>query len=308
MLSLNQFLKDKEANENKLKALKYSFFILAGLLLFFTVFGTSLFTFESFRDAGWEEQLAGISEVFVKDRKALFFKDSLRSLILVGISAGILWFFLKEKIAKNTAIILFAIVILFDLVGVDRRYVNTENFVTKSKVERPFIATEIDKEILKDTSHYRVANFMVNPMNDGSTSYFHNSIGGYHAAKPRRYEELFEYQIAKNNTEIWNMLNVKYIIFPDNEGIARMQQNGESNGNAWFVNSVDFVDTADEEMRSLDSLSTKEKAIINSSFKDIIPSSRFLVDSTATIALRSYMPNEMIYESTTSQKQIGDFF
>ncbi len=310
ILSLNQFLKEDDKNEDKLKYLKFALYGVGGFTLIFTLFGTSLFSFESFRDAGmagYEENFPGFMDIVLAERKAIFFKDSLRSLILVVLSASVLWAFLKNKLNKNIVTIAFAVLILFDLVGVDKRYLNSDDFVSKKQEEVPFKATEIDKEILKDKSYYRVANFTVNPMNDGSTSYFHNSIGGYHAAKPRRYEELFEHQIAKNNFEVLNMLNTKYIIFPDKQGQARLQQNSDTNGNAWFVNKIEFVKTADEEIKALDSLKTKKKAITTTQFKDVLPQITFATDSLATIKLVSYQPNEMKYKSSTNSEQLAVF-
>lgn len=309
IITLNKFLNSEKKEENKelFTGLKYSLYVVAGIALLFTLFGTSLFSFESYRDAGLEQQLPGFSEVIISDRKSIFFKDSLRSLLLVVFSAGLLWAYLKSKLNKNTTIFAFAVLILFDLVGIDKRYVNKEDFVSKKKEEQPFQASAYDKDILQDKSYYRVINFMVDPMNDGSTSYFHNSIGGYHAAKPRRYQELYEYQIAKNNIEVLNMLNTKYIIFPDNEGTPRVQQNPEANGNVWFVKEVQFVNSADEEIKALDSLRTKEKAVISAEFKSYVKESIYEKDSLASIKLVSYQPNEMKYESNASEEQLAVF-
>ncbi|MGB5462358.1 MAG: YfhO family protein [Aureibaculum sp.] len=309
IITLNKFLNSDKKEENKelLKYLKYSLYSVGGIALLFTLFGTSLFSFESYRDAGLEQQLPGFIDAIISDRKSIFFKDSLRSLMLVVIAAGLLWAYLKSKLNKNTTIIGFAILILFDLVSVDKRYVNKDDFVSKKQEEQPFQASAFDKDILQDKSYYRVINFMVDPMNDGSTSYFHNSIGGYHAAKPRRYQELYEYQIANNNIEVLNMLNTKYIIFPDNEGIPRVQQNPEANGNVWFVKEVQIVNSADEEIRALDSLPTKEKAVISAEFKSYLKKNTFAKDSLASIELTSYQPNEMKYESNTSEEQLAVF-
>ena len=306
IIALDQFLNSKEKND-KLKYLKHSLYVVGGLTLFFTLFGTTLLNFEGIRDGNLEQQLPGFSEALMADRRSLFFKDSLRSLILVVISASLLWAFMKKLINKNITIVAFAVLILFDLVAIDKRYVNKDDFVSKKQEQIPFQASIINKEILKDKTHYRVINWTVNPMNDGSTSYFHNSIGGYHAAKPRRYQELFEHQIAKNNIEVWNMLNTKYIIFPDNQGEARLQQNYEANGNAWFVDEVEFVNTPDEEIIALDSLQTKRKSIVNANFKSELNKSKFIKDSLDIISLVSYQPNEMKYESNTAQEQLAVF-
>ena len=307
ILALHQFLNGKNEKEEKLKYLKYSLYGVGGLTLVFTLFGTSLFDFESFRDAGLEQQIAGFRDAITADRKSIFFKDSMRALILILISTGLLWAFLKDKINATIVTVGFAILILFDLVSVDRRYVNADNFVSARQQTVAFKASPVDKEILKDKSHYRVANFSVNPMNDGSTSYYHNSIGGYNAAKPRRYQELFDYQIAKNNFEVLNMLNTKYIIYPDDQGKDRIQLNSEVNGNAWFVNEVKFVESADEEIAALDSLNTKNTVIVNTVFKDQLNSDTFQQDSTATISLTNYKANEIAYTSKTSLEQLAVF-
>ncbi len=307
ILALHQFLNGKHEKEEKLKYLKYSLYGVGGLALLFTLFGTSLFDFESFRDAGLEQQIPGFSDAITSDRKSIFFTDSVRTLILILISTGLLWAFIKEKINATIVTVGFTVLILFDLVSVDRRYVNTDNFVSARQQKTAFRATPVDEEILKDTSHYRVANFSVNPMNDGSTSYFHNSIGGYNAAKPRRYQELFDYQIAKNNIEVLNMLNTKYIIFPDDQGKNRIQINVEANGNAWFVNEVKFVESADEEITALDSLNTKNTVIVNTTFKDQLNGYTFQQDSTATISLTRYKANEIAYTSKTSLEQLAVF-
>lgn len=307
IITLNQFLNSENSKEEKLKYLKYALYGVGGLTLLFTLAGTSLFSFESFRDASINEQLPGISDMLVADRKSLFFKDSLRSLILILLSAGVLWAFLKDKLNKNIALGIFAVLILFDLVGVDKRHINKDDFVVKKREEKPFQASPADKQILNDKSYYRVANFATSPLNDGSTSYFHNSIGGYHAAKPRRYQELFEYQIAKNNMEVLNMLNTKYIMFPDRQGNMQLQKNTEANGNAWFVNEVEFVNSADEEITALDSLKTKQKVIVNSEFKELVPKTTFTRDSTAMITLTNYKANELTYKSNTTTEQLAVF-
>ena len=312
ILTLNQFLKNKENKENKFKYLKYVSYGVGGviIILLLIAFGTNLLSFESFRDPGMadiDRQFPGFLDTIISERKSLFFKDSLRSLILILLSGVLLWAFLKEKIHKNGVIIGFTVLILFDLVGVNKRYVNTDDFVSKKQEEVPFTATDIDREILKDKSYFRVANYAVNPMNDGSTSYFHNSIGGYHAAKPRRYQELFEHQIAKNNVQVLNMLNTKYIIFQDNDRVTRLQKNDQANGNAWFVNEVKFVNSTDEEIKALDSLNTKTKVIVNTEFNEQLSKTSFKKDSLATIKLTAYQPNALKYESSSNSEQLAVF-
>ena len=311
ILALKSFFSKEISPEEKQKALKLSFYILGGIAAFFMLFGSSFFHFEGFRDSSLSQyQIEGLTEALISDRKSMLFQDSLRSLVLVAISFGVLWFFIKNKINQTKAIIVFAALILFDLVSVDLKYLNADSFSAARNIEKPFTLNTVDKEILKDKGHYRVANFHANPMQDGRTSYYHQSIGGYHAAKMGRYQELFEYQIAKNNMEALHMLNAKYIIVPDQKGNSRMQINQDANGNAWFVENIVFVNSADEEMKTLDSLKTKKSTVLDSSKNSNHISeigASFERDSTATIELTKYDVTTLEYKSSTTKKQFAVF-
>ncbi|HEY9220120.1 MAG TPA: YfhO family protein [Lutibacter sp.] len=307
ILGLKEFFKNTIAAEIKLKALKSTFIITGSIALIFTVFGTSLFGFEGSRDAGYDQLLPGLLEAIIADRKAIFFSDSLRTFIFVALSAGVLWLFIKEKLNKNYAVLILAVLILFDLVSVDKRYVNNADFQNAREIDKPFVASEINQEILKDKSYYRVANFMVDPMNDGSTSYFHNSIGGYHAAKLERYQELYDFHIMKNNIEVLNMLNTKYFIFEDGSRRETVQQNPNPNGNAWLVNTIKIVDNANEEILALDSLKTKTEAVIDKRFVTEGFNANYPKDSTATIQLTSYALNNLVYDFNSNANQFAVF-
>jgi hypothetical protein len=304
ILALKEFFSKEFSSDEKTNALKKAVYILGGILVFFILFGSSLFAFEGFRDANYQ-QVPGLIEALISDRKSMLFNDSLRSLVLILISASILWFFLKSKVNQTKAIVGFAILILFDLVSVNLNYVNNDSFERARNIEKPFQLNDIDKQILKDKSYYRVANFAASPLQDGRTSYFHNSIGGYHAAKMGRYQELFDYQIAKNNMQVLNMLNTKYFIIQDQEGATRAQINPEANGAVWFVKSLKLVNSADEEIMALDSLNTKNEAVIDISKLDVKNS--FEKDSLATIKLTNYDVTTLSYESSSTKKQFAVF-
>jgi hypothetical protein len=304
ILALKEFFSKEFSSDEKTNALKKAVYILGGILVFFILFGSSLFAFEGFRDTNYQ-QVPGLIEALISDRKSMLFNDSLRSLVLILISASILWFFLKSKVNQTKAIVGFAILILFDLVSVNLNYVNNDSFERARNIEKPFQLNDIDKQILKDKSYYRVANFAASPLQDGRTSYFHNSIGGYHAAKMGRYQELFDYQIAKNNMQVLNMLNTKYFIIQDQEGATRAQINPEANGAVWFVKSLKLVNSADEEIMALDSLNTKNEAVIDISKLDVKNS--FEKDSLATIKLTNYDVTTLSYESSSTKKQFAVF-
>ena len=307
ILALKEFFSKSVSDEDKKGALKKAFYILGGISIFFMLFGSSLFAFEGFRDGGLKQyNIEGLTEALISDRKSMLFQDSLRSLIFVAISFGILWFFIKNKLNQTKTIAAFAVIILFDLVSVDINYVNKDSFERAKNIDAPFQKTAIDKEILKDKSHYRVADFNASPLQDGRTSYFHNSIGGYHAAKMGRYQELFDYQLAeKINMEMLNMLNVKYIVFP-NQGKPALQLNPEANGNAWFIDKINFVNSADEEMKALSSLKTKEETVIRKD-DSVLTDSVFEKDSTATIQLTRYDVTSLTYQVNTSKQQFAVF-
>lgn len=250
----------------------------------------------------------GFIDALKEDRKSLYSADLLRSGFFILLSAGVLWLFIKNKLAQNTAIILVGLLMIFDLVLVDKKYVSDKDFVSRSEVEVPFQETPADVQILQDTTNYRV--FEVRDFLGARCSYFHKSIGGYSAVRPRRMQQLFDYQIAKNNMEVLNMLNAKYIIQTDSTGAAFPTSNPNYNGNAWFVQKVKFVNSPDEEMKALDSLDSKNSALVNEYefgpfFKGDLTS--FNVDSTATIQLLSYQPNHLKYFSNNTNSGLAVF-
>ena len=309
MLALKEIIYGKETIENKLKSLKLSFFISGGLALVFALLGTSLFEFIGKNDDYYNNMLKGFGGALVEDRKAIFFMDSLRTFLLVLAVAGLLWLFLKKKIQETKLLIVLGVVLLFDMLGVSRRYVNAEDFLDARKVEKPFVKSAIDKEILKDKSHYRVANFAGNFMSDGATSYYHKSIGGYHAAKLGRYQDLVDFHVSKNNIEVLNMLNTKYFIMPGEKGQKGISVNPEANGNAWFVNKVDFVENADEEILALAKFKSKETAIVNKNeFSEFEANYKNIqTDSLAEINLIHYQANEIHYTSNSKTTQLAVF-
>ena len=231
----------------------------------------------------------------------MFTADVLRTLFFVCAVATCLWLYLRQKVTKNLVIVLIGVLILIDLTGVDWRYVNSDNFVSALKVDKPYTATSIDKEILRDSTTFRVYDTA-----DGSTrsSYFHNAINGYHAAKMRRFNEVMDFHIDKGNPEVFNMLNTKYIIYSDDQGQMQYIENDEVNGNAWFIKNLSSVSDADAEILTLDTLKTKLSAVIN---KNLHSGGQFVVDSTAHIELIDYAPNKLVYKSSNANDGFAVF-
>lgn len=269
-----------------------------------------MFSFSGASDSYFTESYGpSFVDALKNDRKTLFSADLLRSAFLIILTAGVLWMLIKNKIAQNTAIILVGLFMVSDLFFVDKKYVSAKDFVSKREVEVPFQETPADAQILKDSSHYRV--FEVNGnFSSARASYFHKSIGGYHAAKPRRVQQLFDYQIAKNNLEILNMLNVKYVIQTDKEGKEFPVYNPDANGNAWFVSDVKLVNNANAEMKALEHLNTKKVAVFNMQLhRDKFKNARLKrnMDTTGKIQLRVYKPNYIKYLSESKDGGLAVF-
>ena len=160
----------------------------------------------------------------------------------MGIAGGTLWLFLKNTLKQTAVIIVFALLLLFDLIGIDTRYINDADFNPAQNIENPFDVTNADKFIQQDTTHFRVGDFTVSPLNDARTFVFSQfNWGAYHAAKMGRYQELFEYQIAQRNMGVLDMLNTKYFLYLDDQKVTQVQLNDAANGNAWFVTNLQFV-------------------------------------------------------------------
>src|SRR5690606_37582372 len=260
VFGLYRLFNDFEKSEEKNYALKWATIITGGLALIFILFKSLLFNFSGGNDSVYIDQLgAELVRALREDRKAIFTADAIRTLIFVILSAGLIWVYLKQKVGRDIVIGGFVILILVDLIGVDRRYVNNDDFVMARQMNQPFAPTPADDEIMQDEGHFRVFDLSGSPFNTGRTSYFHNSIGGYHAAKPGRIQDLYDFYISQNNMQVLNMLNVKYFIIPTEQGV-QAQQNPETFGNAWFVNNIKWAESADEEIISLGETNLKSTA------------------------------------------------
>ena len=290
--------------KSQLKAL-YETAILGLGIIIILFLSKSMFSFSGGNDAAYRESYGpAFVDALKLDRMSLYSADLLRSAFFMLITAGVLWFAMKDKLAQKTAIIIVGVIMVSDLFFVDKNYVSAKDFVRGSEVTMPFQETPSDEQILRDTSNYRV--FEVGDIMGARASYFHKSIGGYSAVRPRRMQQLIDYQIVKSNIEVLSMLNVKYVIQRDKEGKEFPTTNPDANGNAWFVSQVKSVTTPDEEMKALDSLDSKNVAIVNEK-EFIISVKAFAKDSSATITLDSYKPNHLIYKSNNANEGLAVF-
>ncbi len=306
ILALREIFNKSVEKTEKIKSLKISFFIVLGLGACLFLF-KGMFSFEGPNDAflkkNYGEELVSLIQ---SDRKAVYNSDLFRSLIYIFLAALTLWFFLKDKLKTNIAIIALGVLIVADLVGVDKRYVDNDNFVAKRKMLQPFPETALDRQINKDESIFRVYD-PSEGLNGARVSYFHQSIGGYHAAKPARLEDLFSFHIYKGNMGVLNMLNVKYVVQQDDKGQPYPAVNPEANGNAWFIKNLVAVKNANAEIQALDTLSTHTVAVATSEMLKEISGSNFNVDSLSTIALTDYVPNHLTYISKNDDNGVAVF-
>lgn len=303
--------------EKQWKSLWKSAAVSLGLIALLFLF-KSAFSFEGAVDTQLSQmfnQMGGPAftteflEALKDDRKSLFSADLLRSFFLILVVAAVLWAYIKNKLKHSAAVIIVGLLMVFDLFFVDKRYVDSTDFVSARQVNVPFEPTPADLQILEDNSHYRVLDLDGGP-SSARASYFHKSLGGYHAAKPRKIQQLFDYQINKQpiNVEVLNMLNVKYALQSNEEGQVMPIPVNTANGPAWFVSEVKAVNSADEEMKALDKLNTKKTAVVNKSkFANAVQKTNYVVDSTATIKLDAYEPNYLQYTSNNSNDGFAVF-
>jgi len=309
ILGLQKVISGDIERKKLTKYLYYSIGITGGISLFFALAGSSIFSFAASVDANLPEWLI---EPLRQDRAAILSADAFRSLIFILLAGAAIWAMLN-KVAIKTPLVLFSVLtllIIADMWTVNRRYLNNDSFVRKSVDAVPFQPSVADEIIMKDKDpNFRVFNQTVgNPFADASTSYFHKSLGGYHGAKLRRYQELIDFHLAKGNMNVYNMLNTKYFIVPDPQGgQPQMQINMEALGNVWFVNNARLVNNADEEINALTDFVPTETAVYDKRFASQLEGRIISKDSTATISLTDYKPNHLTYKSQTGSDQLAVF-
>ena len=302
-IALNKLLFDKN-NDESYKSIKWSLIITGGLCLIFALLPSIFFDFtgssdEQLKNMGWP------IDALQSDRRSLMISDAWRSFIFVTLSALLLYLYLKNTLKKQYVILIIGLLIIGDMWTVNKRYLDNDDFKSKRKVAEPFSPSVADQQILADKDpNFRVFNSAVNTFNDASTSYYHKSIGGYHGAKLKRYQELIDAHISKGNMSVLNMLNTKYFIV-SNQNRKIAQRNTGALGNAWFVKEVQFVTSADEELAALSNVNTQNKAVINTYYSKMI--SQFDMDSLASIILTDYKANHLTYTANCSQEQLAIF-
>ncbi|MEN8228000.1 MAG: YfhO family protein [Bacteroidota bacterium] len=323
ILAINQVLFGK-INRRKLNyALKWSAGIAGGLSLLFVLLPDVAGDFVSARDSSYQQALA---DTLQADRRSLLRTDALRSLIFIGLTTGLILLYKMEKIKVNLVIVGMAVLFLADMWPVNKRYLNKGHFSNKRQASQPFTPSAADQFIMNEPGYNnRVLNLTVATFQDASTSYFHPSLGGYHGAKMRRYQDLIEtgmtadlntlfgalksqnYQTVDSalaGSNVLNMINTRYILIsPETQPIT----NRHALGNAWFVNSVRMVENADAEMASLATIDISKEATLDARFEGLLEKKTFQNEPSASILLTDYQPNRMVYQSETTTEQLALF-
>ncbi len=329
-LTLKEIIKDKTIIKNNLKYFGIAFGLTGGLALIFWLipgFFNFLTTQESkyFNDLmaqapAQKSQINAFIEQLKIARIAVFKADAIRSFAYILLSAAVIFFYsVQAKIKDLTFIFILGFLILADMWTIDRRYLSNDDFVSKSTAKQVFAASPADQFINKDIDpYYRVLNLSTSTFNDAFTSYFHNSIGGYHGAKLRRYQDVIDYYLSPSiqqigasfqdttisytdvlpRLQVLNMLNTKYIIYNPN---AAPIPNMNAFGNAWFADNFKFVETADDEITSLGTENLKRTAIINKNKFDVtkLAELSYSNDSTRRITLTTYEPDRLVFDETS---------
>lgn len=249
-VTLDAIIRRKYETEVVIKKLMLTFYLVGGICLLFALVGPSFFDFKGGEDSRYPDWLV---KAITEDRGSLMRMDSIRSLIFILLSGGAIWLYLKNRLSNTLTVSALALFVFVDMFTVGKRYLKDDNFVSKSDYDNYYQPSQADLQILQDQSlDYRVLNTASNTFNESRTSYFHKSVGGYHAAKLRRYQELIENHISKQNTAVLDMLNTRYFIFSQGKDKTEMAQyNPQALGNAWFVDSVRVVANADEELNRI---------------------------------------------------------
>lgn len=319
-LALNELITQKDIRKDLSKRLMQSFYITAGFLMIILIFPTLIFDFKASYHAEVMVQIAKtydisisnlISNGLVADRISLARTDALRSLIFILIAFAVIWFMIKSKIKTETAVLIIGVAILMDMWGVDRRYLNNTNFYDKDQLAQSFQPSKADQQIMADPAlDYRVLDLSKSdPFFDAAPSYFHKSVGGRHSARLRRYDELITAQFnGKLNEPVLDMLNTKYFIVPDSvAGQLKPVLRTSALGNAWFIHNVKYVEGADAEMNAITSFHPKDTAIVQNDFAALVGKLPLNADTTASIELLKYHPDNLLYKYKNSENAVAVF-
>lgn len=312
LLGLNRFIKDDRPNVKKMKDLKLAVYIAGGAVAVFGLLFSFFYDYAGANDTRvFGENNQVLVDAMMAERASMLRMDALRTLVLIGLCFGAMWAWMNKKITQNVFYGAVAVLIIFDLGGVAKRYLPWSEFKFKDKdVNAEIQPTNADKAIMQDPSiHYRVFDLAHDPFNDNTSAKFHKLIGGYHPAKLSRYQDLIANQISKQNQKVIDMLNTRYLIGrPEGSQEEVSQPRPTALGNAWFVNSLTYVKGARSEMNAMTNLDPATQAVADELFKkELGAETSFAPDSLDKITLTSYHPDTMNYTAISKNGGLAVF-
>ncbi len=304
VLALTEIVQQRDRKKEILRSLYIALGITGSIALFFAFLGGRMFDFTTSQEMQYQEV---IREALIADRKSMMQNDALRSLLIVLLTAGLVWAFLHNRIQLTVLSIGLALITIVDLFQIGRRYLDSNDFVAQRNYEQRFQPRPVDQQILAAEPHrgaYRVMDYSINTFNVSSTSYFHNTIGGHHAAKLQRIQDMIDRHISQQNGRVLDMFNTKYIIFGE-PGKEQIQQNPNALGNAWFIDTLIIVPNANAEIDALSTFTPANQAIVHQDFADYVKG--FDPSPNGNILLTDYKPDHLTYQSTTTSEQLAVF-
>ena len=317
-LALAEIFKNPDLIKQNKRYLYISLGITGGLCLLFYAMPQMFFNFLSQNEAVQFQQLqnegdSALYKAFAAQletaRVAIFKADAIRSFLYIYIAAIIILLTVSGKMNTKYMFPILALLVVVDMFTIDKRYLNNSNFIDKRKADKPFVMSDVDKQILQDNDlSYRVINLTVSTFNDASTSYFHKSVGGYHGAKLRRYQDVIDQYLSKRDLNFWkvlNMLNTRYIIYPSNNN-KMASKNYDAFGNAWIASDIKWVTTPNDEIDAIADTDVKNVAIVNDEFKDLVGDFK-ASPAEGKIQLIDYKPNELKYSFDSSKDELVVF-
>ncbi|NNE26072.1 MAG: YfhO family protein [Saprospiraceae bacterium] len=302
VLGLEVILKDKKLD---FKKVLYPAGGIIALCLAIAFIGPGMSDMSSAADARYE-QLGISADILKSDRASLMRSSSIKVALLMLISLGLLWGFFKNKLKKEYVILGIGFLALGDLISVNFKYLKPADYVSQRTFKNNFKLRPVDEQILKDQDkHYRVLDLTIPTFESATSSYHHKTIGGYHAAKLQRYQDIIDNHISKNNMNVLNMLNTKYFILNGQNNSQEVQRNTAAYGNAWFVNSFRIVPNADAEINALNEIDPLGEAAIHKEFESYV--SGLNLTKEGSISLTDYAPNRLSYTSNSNSEQLAIF-
>ena len=323
LLALAEICKNPDVLKKNMRYFWISLGLTAGVCLLFYAMPKTFFSFTGEGDSrnianfvasvqqqtGYSLDKQGFTNALIQTRVAIFRADAIRSFGYIMVAAVLMLLSIKGKLKANYMFAGLAVLVAIDMFVIDKRYLNNDNFIDKRKADKPFVMSEVDKKILQDKDlDYRVINLATNTFNDASTSYFHKSIGGYHGAKLRRYQDIIDKYLSRQNASYWkvlDMLNTKYVIYPkNNKNVAEV--NPDAYGNAWIASEIQWVATPNEEIDAIAATDVKNVAIVNEEFRNLVGDFK-ASPAEGIVKLVDYKPNELRYQFDSSKDELVVF-